>query len=166
MRREGTPQSTGPCARRVVSNATLVPNDLTTSARLARGPAHRASPYVLRMARDLVAAGRSQIGRPTIIWMEPWQTLIRWLDQRRYAILAYHSLEPATQQMIDQLADAFTRSAGKKAVDFRQASPTMGCIFFGGAPPQVKISPVVFHRLDLPLGRAALPDVHPWLAER
>ncbi len=166
MRRKGLTESSTDCARSTVSSATLVPNDLATGARLARGPTHRASPYVLRMARELVAAGRAQIGWPTLIWMEPWQTLIRWLDQRRYATLAYHSLRPASQQMIDQLADAFTRSTGKKAVDFRQVSPTMGCIFFGGAPPQVKIPRVVFRRLEPGSERAAFLTARTSLAER
>jgi hypothetical protein len=115
---------------------------------------------VLRVARELVAIGRTQIGRPAVIWMEPWQTVIRWQDERRYAVLAYQSQEPATQQMIDQLADAFSRSTGKKVVEFRQASPTIGFLFFGGAPPQLRISSVEFHRIAAAADSSTLPDVH------
>lgn len=166
MPRRALPESTDRPARPAISNATLVPNDVTTSGRLARGSTHRASSYVLRVARELVATGRGQIGRPAVMWMEPWQTIIRWQDERRYAILAYQCQDPATQQMVDQLADAFTRTTGKKVVEFRQASPTTGFLFFGGAPPELKIASVEFHRIDAPLDRSTLPEVHPWFKGR
>jgi len=166
MARRVLPRSTDQPTQTAKSTATFVPSDITTSGRLSRGSAHRASSYVLCMARDLVARGRQQIGRPTVVWMEPWQTVIRWQDERRYAILAYQSQEPATQQMVDQLADAFTRMTGKKVVEFRQASPTMGFLFFGGAPPELKITSVEFHRLDAPNHSSILPEVHPWFTGR
>lgn len=166
MPKRALPQSTERPIPAAISNATFVPNDVTTSGRLARGSAHRASTYVLRVARELVATGRAQIGRPAIMWMEPWQTAIRWQDERRYAILAYQSLGPATLQMVDQLADAFTRATGKKVVDFRQASPATGFLFFGGAPPELKISLVQFHPVDTPLDPSTLLKVHPWFRGR
>ncbi|MFH1740548.1 MAG: hypothetical protein ABIH23_16190 [bacterium] len=166
MPRRALPESSGRDARIPTSDATLVPTDVTTSGRVARGAAHRASPYVLEVARDMVATGQAQIGKPVVIWMEPWQTAVRWQDERRYAILAYQGQEPVTQQMVDQLADAFTRLGGKKVVEFRQASPTTGFLFFGGAPPELKIASVQFHRIDDPNEASTLPQVHPWFKIR
>jgi len=145
-----------------VSDATLVSSDLSTSSRLARGSSHRASAYVLQIARELVEMGRRHFGRPAVMWMESWEVALRWQDERRYAILAYQSQNPMTQQMADQIADAFTRISRKKVVEFRQASPTTGFLFFGGAPPELKIATVEFPRIETLNDPNAPPQEHPW----
>ncbi len=146
--------------------AVLVPTDMTTSGRASRGASHRASPYALYVARELVAMGRATIGRPAVMWIDPWQIAVRWQDERKYAILAYQTQDPATQQVVDQLADAFTRISGKKVVEYRQASPFTGFLFFGGAPPEIKIASVEFQRIEEKVRSSLIPQIHPWFKIR
>ncbi|HOE10172.1 MAG TPA: hypothetical protein PLQ35_01495 [bacterium] len=146
--------------------AALLPTDMTTSGRASRGASHRASPYALYVARELVAMGRATIGRPAVMWMDPWQTAVRWQDERKYAILAYQTQDPVTQQVVDQLADAFTRISGKKVVEYRQASAFTGFLFFGGAPPEIKIASVEFQRIEETERSCLIPPIHPWFKVR
>ena len=149
-----------------VSNASLVSSDLSTNSRLARGSSHRATPYILQLAREMVETGSQRLGRPAVRWMESWQVALRWQDERRYAILAYQSHSPITQQMADQIADGFARISRKKVVEFRQASPTTGFLFFGGAPPELKIASVEFPRIEKLNDPTMLAQEHPWFKNR
>jgi hypothetical protein len=109
----------------------------------------RAAPWLVAIAKNLVAAAAENPGVTNFVWLENWNLSLRWVQAPTFCALAYYCEGHFDENMKMEILDAFSRGCKKKLVTISHESEISGICFFGGAPLHVDLATLDFDAMKI-----------------